>query len=273
MPLHYAKSGAVATFTIDNGKVNVFTPQMHEQLHRALVDFGRDPEIRVGILRGSPERSFCAGDDIRTPLPNLTPREALEAHLSPHCHEARTGLTRPGWEQDVMRLRRVKPIIGAVDGYCLGQGLIYLLLLTDLRIATDRAVFGFPEIAYGMGGAGALTRLGRHLPHAVAMEMLLLGGHLSADRALAVHLVNRVVAPHELSAATEAMAATVAAHPPVAVQTELEAYRRAMDMPAEQAIDYAATLFRFQRVAYDGPGSEAGFFRPDDTAPIDGEAR
>lgn len=273
MPLHYAKSGTVATFTIDNGKVNVFTPQMHEDLHRALVDFGRDPDIRVGILSGSEGRSFCAGDDIRTPLPQLSPLEALEAHLSPHCHEARTGLTRPGWEQDVMRLRRVKPIIGAVDGYCLGQGLIYLLLLTDLRIATDRAVFGFPEIAYGMGGAGALTRLGRHIPHTVAMEMLLLGGRLDAERALSVHLVNRVVAPQDLAAAARAMAAAVAAHPPIAVQTELDAYRRAMDMTSEQAIDYAGTLFRFQRVAYDGPGSEAGFFRPDEVAPIDGETR
>lgn len=264
MPLHYAKSGAVATFTIDNAKVNVFTPEMHRDLHDALVDFGRDPEIRVGILTGSPGLSFCAGDDIRRPLPELTPQEALEAHLSPHCHETRVGLTRPGWEQDVMRLRRVKPIVGAVDGYCLGQGLIYLLLLTDLRIATDRAVFGFPEIAYGMGGAGAMTRLGRHVPQAVAMEMLLLGLRIDAARALAVNLINRVVAPDDLAATAQAMAEAIAAHPPAAVQIELDAYQRAMDMSREQAMDYAGTLFRFQRVADIGPGGQAGFFRPND---------
>lgn len=264
MPLSYSRSGAVATFTIDNGKVNVFTPAMHRELHDALVDFNRDPAIRVGILTGSAGKSFCAGDDIRTVLPELTPQEALEAHLSPHCQEARTGLTRPGWEQDVMRMRRVKPIIGAVDRYCLGQGLIYLLLLTELRIATERAQFGFPEIAYGMGGAGAMTRLGRMVPQAVAMEMLLLGERIDAARALSVHLINRIVPPEQLLSEAQAMAETIAAHPPVAVQVELEAYNRAMDMPREQAMDYAGTLFRFQRVAYDGPGAGTGFFRKTD---------
>jgi enoyl-CoA hydratase/carnithine racemase len=261
MPLRYAKDGPVATFTIDNGKVNVFTPAMHSELFEALTDFNRDPSIHVGILTGSPGKSFCAGDDIKTPLPELTPREALEAHLSPHAHEERTGLTRPGWEQDVMRLRRVKPIIGAVDHYCLGQGLIYLLLLTDLRITTPRATFGLPEIAYGMGGAGAMTRLGCHVPHAVAMEMLLLGERIDAARALAVHLINRIVEPDALMAEARAMAERIAAHPSVAVQVELDTYQRAMDMSREQAMDYVGALFRFQRVAYDGPGAGTGFFR------------
>ena len=261
MVLHYAKTGHVATFTIDNGKVNVFTPAMHKALFEALSDFNRDPAIHVGILAGAEGRSFCAGDDIKTPIPDLSPREALEAHLSPHCHEAEKGLTRPGWEQDVMRLRRAKPIVGAVDRYCLGQGLIYLLMLTDLRLATPRAVFGLPEIAYGMGGAGGLLRLGRHIPHALAMEMLLLGEHISAEKALAFHLVNRIVPPETLMAEATAVAERVAAHPPIAVQIELDAYQRCMDMPREQALDYAGALFRFQRTAYAGPGAGNGFFR------------
>ena len=261
MPLHYEKTGAVATFTIDNGPVNVFTPAMHQALFEALTDFNRDPAIHVGVMAGAADRSFCAGDDIKNPLPALSPPEALAAHLSPHGHEAERGLTRPGWEQDVMRLRRVKPIVGAVDRYCLGQGLIYLLLLTDLRVATPRAEFGFPEIVYGMGGAGGTTRLGRHLPHAVAMEMLLLGERITAEKALAVHLVNRIVEPGALLAEARSMAGRIAAHPAVSVQLELDAYQRCMDMPREQALDYAGTLFRFQRVAYDGPGAGTGFFR------------
>jgi enoyl-CoA hydratase/carnithine racemase len=80
--------------------------------------------------------------------------------LQPHAHEAERGLTRPGWEQELMRFRRNKPIIGAVDRYCLGQGLIHLLLLTEIRPATPVAEFDFPEIAYSMGGAGGLNRLG-----------------------------------------------------------------------------------------------------------------
>jgi enoyl-CoA hydratase/carnithine racemase len=212
-------------------------------------------------MAGSAGKSFCAGDDIKNPLHKLTPHEALAAHLSPHVHEQSKGLTRPGWEQDVMRLKRNKPIIGAVDHYCLGQGLIYLLLLTDLRIATPQAQFGFPEIAYGMGGAGGMTRLGRHVPHAVAMEMLLLGDRISAQKALDVHLVNRIVPQADLMATTQEMVAKIASYPPMAVQVELDAYNRCMDMPREQASDYAGTLFRFQRVAYDGPGAGTGFFR------------
>lgn len=267
MALRYEKKGAIARFIIDNGKVNVFTPAMHKALYEALIDFQSDPALRVGILAGAEGRSFCAGDDIKTPLPELTPAEALAAHLQPHAHEATHGLTRPGWEQDVMRLKRNKPIIGAVDFYCLGQGLIYLLLLTDIRVATPRAEFGFPEIAYGMGGAGGLTRLARHIPHALAMEMLLLGARIDAKLAREVWLVNRLVAPEQLMEEAESLAGTIAAHPPVAVQVELEAFARGMDMPREQAIDYAATLFRFQRVAYDGPGKGTGFFRNGEDTP------
>jgi enoyl-CoA hydratase/carnithine racemase len=261
MPLHYERSGSIATFTIDNGKVNVFTPAMHKELFEALTDFLRDPELRVGVMAGSAGKSFCAGDDIKSALPDLTPPEALSAHLSPHAHEAEKGLTRPGWEQDVIRLKRNKPIVGAVDGYCLGQGLIYLLLLTDVRLATPLAQFGFPEIAYGMGGAGGMTRLGRHIPHAVAMEMLLLGERIDARKALDVHLINRIVPPDDLLSEAMTTANKIAAHPPVAVQVELDAYHRAMDMTREQAADYAGTLFRFQRVVYDGPGAGTGFFR------------
>jgi len=261
MPIHYVKQGAVATFVIDNGRVNVFTPEMHRTLYEALTDFIADPALRVGVLHGRDGASFSAGDDIKAELPALTPHQALEAHLFPHVHEDALGLTRPGWEQDVMRLRRYKPVIGAVDGYCLGQGLIYLLLLTDLRLATPRAEFGFPEIAYGMGGAGGMVRLGQQVPHAIAMEMLLLGDRIPADRALSTGLINRIVAQDDLLPAAQAMALRIADHPPVGVRVEMEAYQRAQDMPREQAADYAGTLFRLQRIAYDGPGAGTGFFR------------
>ena len=260
MPIQTSAAGAVLTITIENGRLGILTPAMHQQLFGALQNFLADPSLHAAVLTGAPGCSFCAGDDIKAPLPELTPHEALQAHLFPHGHEARKGLTRPGWEQDVMRLRRLKPIVGAVDGYCLGQGLIYLLLLTDIRLAAPEAQFGFPEVAYGMGGAGGMTRLGRHVPHAVAMEMLLLGERVTAARAREVGLVNRIADPGALLAEAQAVAARIAAHPPTAVALEMDAYARGMDMPAEQAMDYAATLFRFQRVAYAGPGAGTGFW-------------
>jgi hypothetical protein len=100
----------------------------------------------------------------------------------------------------VLALERFKPIIGAVNGWCLGQGMIYLLSLTDIRIASTNAKFGFPEVAYGMGGAGGTSRLGLQLPHTVAMWMLLTGEAMEAEEALSHRLVNKVVAPDALMA-------------------------------------------------------------------------
>jgi enoyl-CoA hydratase/carnithine racemase len=75
----------------------------------------------------------------------------------------------------VLRFERTKPIVGAARGWCRGRGLEYLLLLTDIRIATPDAKFGLPEIAYGMGGLAGAMQLSRHLPSTAAWEMALTG--------------------------------------------------------------------------------------------------
>ena len=88
MPLHYHKDGHVAVFTIENGSVNPTTPAMHKELFLALKDFLADTSIRCGILTGTGERGFCAGDDIKTPYRNgLSPKEELTDHLWPHHDE------------------------------------------------------------------------------------------------------------------------------------------------------------------------------------------
>ncbi|HEY8383770.1 MAG TPA: enoyl-CoA hydratase/isomerase family protein [Microvirga sp.] len=248
MPIHYEKQGSIATFTIDNGKVNVLTPAMHKELYQNLLDFIADPEIRVGIIAGAEGRSFCAGDDIKTPLPARSKREEMEAHLFPHMHEQDGQPGRPGWEHEIMLLRRYKPIVAAVDHYCLGQGLIYLLALSDLRIASDRAVFGFPEIAYGMGGAGGMVRLGRLLPSSEALWLLMTGEKVDAEEARRMHLINRVVAPEALMSTAQRVAETISSHPPVAVRVEMEAFQRCNDLTREDAIFYASNLFRLQRL-------------------------
>lgn len=247
MPIHLAREGAVATITIENGRLSLLTPPLHKQLHTHLQAFLADPSLRVAILTGAEGQSFCAGDDIRTPRPARSKAEELDAHLFPHAHEGDTP-GYPGWEHDILRLPRLKPIIGAVDHYCLGQGLLYLLELCDLRIAADRAVFGFPEIAYGMGGAGGLTRLARVIPQVDAMWLLLTGEKIDAAEALRIHMVNRVVPAAALRASAMAAARAVAAHPPVAVRVEMEAARRCADLNRDDALHYAENLYRLQRL-------------------------
>lgn len=258
MPIRYETLDGVATITIDNGPLNVLTPVMHRELHDVLKAFLVDPDARVGILRGRDGGAFCAGDDIKTPLPERTRQEELEGWLFLHQNEG-DAPHRPGWDVDVMKMERHKPIIGAVDGYCLGQGMLYLLMLTDLRVATDRAQFGLPEVAYGMGGAGGLSRLGLQIPHVVAMRFLLTGEFMPAADALRYHLVNEVVAPERLTEAATALAAKIARQPPIAVRVELEAYYRSFDLPRDDNLRYALNLYRLQRLGYQGYGAGTGF--------------
>ncbi len=248
MPLRYEKDGDVAVFTIENGSVNPTNPAIHKELFLALKDFLADTSIRCGILTGAGERAFCAGDDIRTPYRSeASPREALADHLWPHHGEGEEPYDF-SWSRDVLAMERFKPIIGAVNGWCLGQGIIYLLSLTDIRIASTNAKFGFPEIAYGMGGAGGTSRLGLQLPHTVAMWMLLTGDAMDAEEALSHRLVNKVVSPEALMEEARSVAARIARHPPEAVRVEMEAYYRGRELSRSDALAFTKHLYRVQRM-------------------------
>jgi enoyl-CoA hydratase/carnithine racemase len=249
--LRYNISGAVATITIDHPPVNAFNPPMHRELYGILEEFLRDQNVRVGILTAAGSRAFCAGDDIKSPRPNRTTAEIVQRHLNPKQPEVPPEY--PGWEAEVQRLSetRFKPIIAAVNGPVFGQGLIYLLHLTDLRIATPNARFGLPEIAYGMGGASGVTRLGRQIPHLAALWLALTGEPFSADEALRNNLINEIVAPEKLVERANEIAQLIARHPPLAVRVEMEAYYRAQDMSRDQASAFSGHLYRLQRAAID----------------------
>lgn len=249
--LRYEKADGIATITLDNPPVNVFTPELHRELFDILSDFLEDRSIRVGILTASGSRAFCAGDDIKTQRPKRTVPEMVERHFGRRrrddAHEY------PGWEAEVLRLgeERFKPIIGAVNGPVLGQGMIYLLRLTDIRIASPNAIFGLPEIAYGMAGASGSLRLGRHIPPTAALWLALTGEPFDAEEALRNHLINEIVPPERLIERARAIAGKIAAHPPIAVRVEMEAFYRSQDMTSGQATAFTGHLYRLQRTAVD----------------------
>jgi len=251
MTLKYEINGAIATITLDNPPVNVFTPELHRAFVDILRAFLQDDAVRVGIFTGAGERAFCAGDDVKTVRPQRTHAERVHRHMGMR-HDGET-LDYPGWEKEVMLLglRRYKPIIGAVNGVVLGQGMLYLMHLTDIRIASRNARFGLPEIAYGMAGAGGSTRLCHHIPPVAAMWLALTGEPFDADTALRYHLVNEVVAPTDLMRRAHAVAELIARHPAIAIRTEMEAMYRTQDLSREQTLDYVANLYRLQRVAFD----------------------
>jgi len=249
MPLHYEKSDGIAVLTLDNPPVNVFTPALHKELYDHLRDFVADPDVRVGILAAAGERAFCAGDDIKSARPERALAETVERHFAERREDE--PLEYPGWEFEILRMQRYKPIVAAVNGACLGQGLIYLLMLTDIRLATPDARFGFPEIAYGMGGAGGATRLGQQIPHTAAMWLALTGEPLDAQDALRVNLINEIVEPSRLRGRAHEVARMIARHPPLAVRVEMEAYYRGLDLSRQDALATAGHLYRLQRAVMD----------------------
>lgn len=212
--IHFETQGAVVVITLDNGRLNILTRQMHRLLFQALQRFLRDDGLKVAVLTCKPGSSFSAGDDLKAM--DDDPGDDLD------------------WETLVMQVHRTKPVVGAVRGHCLGQGLLYLLLHTDVRYATSDASFGFPEIRHGMGGAALVSQLALQIPQTIAMRMTLTGEPLAADQALACHLVNQVVRPTELLDAAMAVAQTIAKHDLPALRTEMAAAARNRQIgPAE----------------------------------------
>lgn len=248
MTIELIKQGAVAHIVMGNPPVNVFTPELHRQFHDCLAAFYADDSLKVGIWRTTGDRAFCAGDDIKSARPNYSQSEILQRHFGDS--EQLEELGYPGWEREVLRMKRSKPLIAAVQGACVGHGLIYLLLMTDLRIASSKARFGFPEITYGMGGAAGATQLGQQIPHTAAMYMVLSGEMVDADFALRNHLVNEVVDSSQLLSRAGQLAANIAKHPSLALQVELDAYQHTRNLTREQALSYVEHLYRLQRTAY-----------------------
>jgi len=228
--LLYDVRAEIATVTLHRPqKLNALNAQAIAELASCFHEIAKAEDIRAVILTGAGERAFAAGADIQE-LAALTPALARET--------ARRG-------QRLMSLieNLGKPVIAAVNGLALGGG-CELAMACTLRIASENALFGQPEIKLGLipGYAGS-QRLPRLVGKGRALEMILGGEPISAQEAWRIGLVNQVVGASELMAAAEAAARKIAAQAPVAVRYALEAVNRGIDMPREQGELLEADLF------------------------------
>jgi len=203
----YEKKGRVAIVTFNRPEArNAFTLEMLEGMNAAFDDFNNDPDLWVAILTGVGEKSFCAGMDLRVGIPRLTSGEKMGKP---------DNTKRPF--SDIF-----KPIICAVNGYCIAGGMEFLQG-TDLRIAAEHATFGLGEVRWGiipMGGSH--IRLPRQIPWALAMEVLLTGQPIDAKRAYEIGLINKVVPADELMTAALELAEKICQNGPLAVRTAKE---------------------------------------------------
>ncbi len=229
----YEKKENIAYVTLNRPQVlNVYNVQMRDELYQILGAIRDDAEIRVAIFKGSGERAFCAGADLTEFL--TAPAPAIARQIR--------------WERDVwgLFLSVPQPLIATLHGYVLGSG-IEIALCCDVRIASEDAQFGLPEVGLGIiPAAGATQTLPRVVGRAKAMEMLLSGRRIDAAEALSVGLVNQVVSKKDLLPVTHTLAEQIALFDPMVVRGIKQAVIRGMDLSLSEGLDLeksVASLF------------------------------
>ena len=237
----------IATITINRPeRLNAMDAEHYQGLSEAWTRVRDDTNIRVAIVTGAGERSFSTGADIKSFL--TAPLELREMWLTQREQLLNRGLEV--W----------KPIIAAVNGYCLAGGMT-LLLATDIRIAAEHATFGVAEVKRGIiPGNGGTQRILEQLPYAIAMEMLLTGEPIDAATAARFGLVNKVVPRDQLMPAALAMAQKIAANAPLAVQAAKELAVRSRDTDRVTGLRLEALvnrLLQFTQDAKEGPAAFA----------------
>jgi enoyl-CoA hydratase/carnithine racemase len=222
------RSGATAVITIDRpDKLNALTLAMYDQLGAAFAEVRDDPRIGVAILTGAGERAFCVGADLGESIPALA-EGRFDISEWDAAHQKHTTLD--------------KPVIGAVNGLCLGGG-FEILLSTDIRIAADHATFALPETGIGVVPAGGtLSRLVRQIPYAFAMDLMLRGGRIDAATAARYGIVNQVVPAAELTDTAHRLADELLARSGTALATVKRAVRELSALPLEEAFHREAVL-------------------------------
>ena len=224
------RDDAVAIVTLNRPRLlNALNSQTLTELAGAMAAFKDDAGVRAIVLTGAGEKSFVAGADINE-LAVLSPVEGKE--------HARRGQTIFNTIEQLG-----KPVIAAINGFALGGG-CELAMACTLRLAADTAKFGQPEINLGLipGYAGS-QRLPRLVGKGVALEILLTGDMINAQRAYEIGLVNRVVPAAELLAEARKLAHTLASKAPIAVRYILDAVHQGLDSPFAQGEYLETSLF------------------------------
>ena len=229
--LLYEKDGPVAWITLNRPDVlNAINMQMRDELWDALHAVRDDPDVRVAVFMGAGERAFSAGADIS------------EFGTAPSVIEAR----RARRQRDVWQfmLDLPKPLIAAIHGYALGAG-IELPMCCDIRIASEDARFGLPEVGLGyIPSAGGTQTLPRHVPPGIALQMILTGDPIDARTAYAHGLVQRLVARDRLYEEARALAAKIAERPPELLALAKRMVYEGAEGPLERALAQEAVLSR-----------------------------
>ena len=223
------RSDRVATLTINRpDKMNALNGEVRRALTGALDELREDREVRVLVLTGAGDKAFIAGADIG----EFEGRRPVDQYRAMQRGDIYSAMDRFS-----------KPVIAMINGYCLGGG-CELASACDIRVASDRARLGQPEINLGIiPGGGGTQRLPRLVGQGMAFRLIYTGELIDARRALEIGLVDEVVAHDELRAKTMELAVTIAAKSPAALQAAKESVRAAWRMPLDEGLKFEKAWF------------------------------
>jgi E-phenylitaconyl-CoA hydratase len=243
----------IALITINRPeRLNAMDAEHYQALSQAWCRVRDDSTVRVAIVTGAGEKSFTTGADIKSFL--TAPTGLSEMWLTQRDQLLNRGLEV--W----------KPVIAAVNGYCLGGGMT-LLLATDIRVAASHATFSLAEVKRGViPGNGGTQRALDQLPYAIGMEMLLTGEGIDATVAERWGLVNKVVPKEQLLEVAMDYARRIAANAPLAVQAAKELAVRSREMDRVTGLRFEAVINRMLMMTEDakeGPAAFAAKRKPD----------
>ncbi|MDO8491378.1 MAG: enoyl-CoA hydratase-related protein [Dehalococcoidia bacterium] len=228
--LLYEKKGKIVYLTLNRpDKMNAFDQETIEELGKAWVRFRDDPESLVAIITGAGEKAFCTGfdlggggGDIRATLKNAAnPKNT--AHIAPTTFQV--------W----------KPVIAAINGFCIGGGW-WIAQDCDLRIAADHAQFSIATARWNLAEPNT-GDMWRYLAPGHALELMLVGDRINAQRAYEMGFVNKVVPKADLMSAATAMANKILENGPVAATRIKELFYKSREMNSKQTWELMEKLF------------------------------
>ncbi|MEI6383147.1 MAG: enoyl-CoA hydratase-related protein [Betaproteobacteria bacterium] len=237
----------IALITINRPeRLNAMDNEHYQALSKAWTQVRDDNNIRVAIVTGAGEKSFTTGADIKSFLTKSSPmNETWLTQADPLLNRG---------------LEVWKPIISAINGYCLGGGMT-LMMATDIRVAASHATFGLTEVKRGVFAAnGGTQRILSQVPYAIAMEMMLIGDAIDAETALRWGLINRIVPADQLMTAAYEYAKKLAANAPLAVQAAKELIIKSRDLDLNTGLrmeKMSHRLLQFTEDAVEGPAAFA----------------
>lgn len=227
----------VATITLNRPeKMNAMDMEMYEAISAHLAEIDSRDDIWVGVVTGTGEKAFTAGADL------------VGMHGTAEGAEVGWSAARP--TRFDLGLEVQKPLLAAVNGYCLAGGL-ELALVCDIRVASETAKFGCPEVRWNLLHGFGAQLLPRIVGHSNAMYMLLTGEFIDADEALRIGLVNEVVPASALMDRTHELAEIICANGPMAVRMTKELALRSRDLSLPDGVRLYQALNRLVELSAD----------------------